>query len=230
MLSEITTEFAGAARSAGGTPSATEALSSRAPSMCTRQSWRFAAAASSAVSSTESVVPPARVWVFSRMSRAARLSATTSSTAAGSMRPSAAQSGDGSSRAISVIPIDSDERTCDAASSTTFSPGAQNVSIATRFPIPSVGSQSAAGFPSSAATRSQSVLTDASSPTSAQPSSASRIASHIASVGTEQTSERRSIMAELMLAAGGVPGRAPVCSPSSTTTVPLTSTCSTPRA
>ena len=148
------------------------------------------------------------------------------------MRPSAAHSGAGSSRAISVIPIDSDESTCDAASSTTFSPGAQNVSIATRFPIPSVGSQSAAGFPSSAATRSQRVLTEVSSPTSAQPSSAAPIASHIASVGTEQTSERRSIMAatDAHARSSAVRGRAPVCSPSSTTTVPLTSTCSTPRA
>ena len=84
LLSEKATEFAGEASSASGTPSATDALMSRAPSMCTRQSCRFAAAARASVSSGESAVPPARVCVFSRISSAAWWRATSSSTSAGS--------------------------------------------------------------------------------------------------------------------------------------------------
>ena len=193
LLRDITTEFAGAARSASGTPSAAAAFTRRAPSTWTRQSCRLAAAASASVSSADSVVPPARVCVFSRTSRAARRSRIVSSTASGSIRPSAAQTAAGSSRATSTIPIASDVRTWEAASSTTRSPGSQNVSSATRFAIPHVGTHTAAGLPSSSATRSQSSFTEASSPTVAQPSSALRIASHISLVGTEQRSERRSI-------------------------------------
>ena len=84
-------------------------------------------------------------------------------------------------------------------------PGPQNVSIAARFAIPHVGIQVAAGLPSSAATRSQSSFTDASSPTVAQPSSARRIASHISSVGTEQRSERRSIIGAANVGPAGHP-------------------------
>ena len=58
------------------------------------------------------------------------------------MRPSAAHSERGSSRAISTIPFASDVSTCEADSSTTRSPGSQKVSIATRFAIPHVGTQS----------------------------------------------------------------------------------------
>ena len=101
-----------------------------------------------------------------------------------------------------MIPIASEVRTCEAASSTTCSPGLQNVSIAARFAIPHVGTQVAAALPSSAATRAQSSFTEASSPTVAQPSSAFRIASHI-SLGRD----RAEIGAEVDHRAQQVPAR-----------------------
>ena len=193
LFSDRATESAGPASSASGTPSATAAFASRAPSTCTRQPCRVAAAASASVRPAERTVPPARVCVFSSTSSAARLSPISCSTACGSGRPPGASTGLGSSRAISAIAMPSDERTCDEVSSTTRSPGSQNVSRATRFAIPHVGAQIAAGLPRSAAPRSQRRLSETSSPNLGQPSSARRIASHIASVGTAQRSERRSI-------------------------------------
>ena len=157
------------------------------------------------------------------------LARTSSSTAAGSSRPSGAQSGPGSRPAISTIPIPSEVRTCEAASSTTRSPGCAEREHARRgSPSRTSAPRVAAALPSSAAARSQSAFTDASSPNVAQPSSAARIASHISSVGPRRDPSGGRSPAQARSRCR--PGRAPVCSPPSTTTAPLTSTCSTPRA
>ena len=57
---------------AGGTPSATAACQSRAPSRCTRRPAARAAAATAACSSGAVTVPPAALWVFSRHSSVVR--------------------------------------------------------------------------------------------------------------------------------------------------------------
>ena len=59
-------------RLAGGTPSATAAFHSRAPSRWTDAPCSWAMAASSAVSAGGMTTPPANVWVFSRTSRSIR--------------------------------------------------------------------------------------------------------------------------------------------------------------
>ena len=78
--------------------------------------------------------------------------------------------------------------TCAERSTTTDWPGRPCASSAARFAIVHVGTKTAASFPSSSAPRRSSSLTFSSSPALAQPSSASRIASHISSVGGAQKS------------------------------------------
>ena len=162
--------------------------------MWTRQSCRLAAAASASVSSGERVVPPARVCVFSRTSRAAGARGSMSSTASGSIRPSAAQTAAGSSRATSTSPIASDVRTWEADSSTTWSPGWQNVSSATRLAIPHVGTHTRRGLAEQrghapAELVHRGVLADRGPPELGP----SHRVPHLV-VGTEQRSERRSII------------------------------------
>ena len=163
------------------------------PSRWTRRRGAWPRRASAAVSSGDSTVPPARVCVFSSTSISAPVSTIASSTSAGSSRPSSAQSDHGSRPAISSIPIASEVRTCEEASRTTCSPRRE------RQQRDEVG-HPAGRHPGRGRLAEQrghplaSTLTEASSPNVAQPSSALRIASHISSVGTEQRSERRSII------------------------------------
>ena len=75
---------------ASGTPSATAALTSRAPSRCTRQSWRFAAAASASVSlDRQHRAARARMRVLEHEQRRPHLGDRAPRPRRGSIRPSA---------------------------------------------------------------------------------------------------------------------------------------------
>ena len=191
---------------------------------------RCAAAASASVSSTRDVVPPApRVRVLEAEQRRAAL---------GDRAPRPRPGRAGRRRPTSGARLEPRElgdphrlgrRTCEAASSTTCSPGRADVSSAARFAIEHVGTKTAASLPSSAAPRRSSSLTFSSSPTRrpAELGRAHRLPHLVRRERAEVGAEVDHVSAR---AAGAGPGRAPVCSPPSTTAAPLTSTSSTPCA
>src|SRR5918997_1424735 len=72
LLRQTCTVSAPTVRAAGGTPSATAACQSRAPSRCTLSFAALAAATTAACSSGAVTVPPAALWVFSRQSSVVR--------------------------------------------------------------------------------------------------------------------------------------------------------------
>ena len=90
LLSDIATEFAGAARRSERDAERAAAFTSRAPSRWTRQSWRLAAAASASGQLRRQRRPAgARVRVLEHEQRRPGARRSSSSTTRGSIRPSA---------------------------------------------------------------------------------------------------------------------------------------------
>ena len=228
LLSETRPCSTGAASSASGTPRATDALKSRAPSRWTRQPCRCAAAASSAVSSGERTVPPARVCVFSSDQQrgvARRRAPRPPPGRAGRLRPRAAH---GSRPAISSIPIASEVRTCEEASSTTCSPGRAERQQRGEVRHPAASAPRRGGLAEQARPRARE-LVDGGVLAERRPAELGP-PHRVPHLLRRDASRDRSGGRSSATAAGAGPGRAPVCSAPSTTRTPLTSTCSTPRA
>ena len=183
----------GAASAASGTPSATAAFGSRAPSRWTRAPCFRAAAASASVRATSVTVPPARVCVFSRQSSAAPERRNARSTHGG-IEP-AAVGVDGERRQARQLrdaerlarhhvgrALDDDRLARDA------------LREQRRRGSPSCTSGRRRPPPSRAAPRRAAPARSRSRPRRRSPSRAraARIASHISSVGGAQKSDRRS--------------------------------------
>ncbi len=185
--------------SASGTPVATCAFQTRAPSRWTPVPTPVAHSRRSWSSASGSTAPPAKLWVFSTETAAVRTKngpmsgANSDRIVASSARPR------GCVHVRIVIPPmapcapSSARAMCAEDSQSTSWPGATSEPTASTFAIDPVGVNSAASCPNSPATRSSRARTVGSSPYTSSPTSARAIAARIASVGRVRVSERRSI-------------------------------------
>ena len=214
LLRQNCTVSATAAKADSGTPAATDAFTSRAPSRCTDRPWRRASAAISASSSTPATRPPAIMNVFSRQSSrggglcgSTRFGGIAAARVSGSIRPPAPSSGRVTTPQSAEAAPASCETMCESRWAYSSSPCVACTRIASWFAIVPETVKSAASVPANAATRRSSSITVGSSPYTSSPTTADAIASRMPAVGRVTVSERRSTGGRLMRGESAREGR-----------------------
>ena len=169
MLKQTETVSKCDAHSAGGTPVATAAFQSRAPSKCVATPFECAQWQIAATLSSEWIRPPPRLWVFSSQTSLVAGVWTSSGRNSPSSR-SRLKMPCSPSRVRQLTPESaagppaSQSITCEFVSQSISSPGRQCKRTAIWFDMQPDGTNSAASFPSRAATCASSVLIEGSSP------------------------------------------------------------------